>query len=94
MEQSENRIYSMILLRKVFSLKNVYINETHWLYNLQIYTVCKCRVEISQMLMEISLNLVGFTDFFCKEMLTSLISFSSRNTFSLNLLPKSERCLG
>ena len=43
---------------------------------------------ISHRLMEISLNLIGFTDFFCKEMLTSLISFSSRNNFSLNLLLK------
>ena len=38
--------------------------------------------------MEIFLNLIGFTDFFYKEMLTSLISFSSRYTFSLNLLLK------
>ena len=44
------------------------------------------------MLKEIFLNIIGFTDFFYKEMLTSLISFSSRNTFSLNLLLKSERC--
>ena len=44
--------------------------------------------------MEISLNLMGYTDFFNKELVTSLISFSSRNTFSLNLLLKSERCLG
>ena len=36
--------------------------------------------------MEISLNLMGFTDFFYKEMLTSISSFSSRYTFSLNLL--------
>ena len=38
--------------------------------------------------MEISLNLMGFTDFFHKEMLTKLISFSLRNTFSLNLFLK------
>ena len=38
--------------------------------------------------MEISLNLMGFTDFFYKEILTNLISFSSRYTFSLNLLLK------
>ena len=49
-------------------------------------TVCKSRVEISHTLMEISLNLMRFTDFFYKEMLTSLILFSSRNTFSLNLI--------
>ena len=36
--------------------------------------------------MEISLNLMGFTNFSHKEMFTSLISFSSRNIFSLNLL--------
>ena len=64
------------------------------IYMVQIYTVCKSRVEISHMLMEISSNLMGFTDFFYKEMLTSLVSFSSRNTFSLNLLLKSERSLG
>ena len=37
---------------------------------------------------KLSLNLMGFTDFFYKEMLISLISFSLKNTFSLNLLPK------
>ena len=68
----------MILLREVVSLNNT---ESHWLYTLQIYTVCKSRVEISHRLMEISLNLMGFEDVFYKEMLTSLISFSSRNTF-------------
>ena len=55
-------------------------------YTLQIYAVCKSRIEISHTLMEISLNIMGFTDFCYKEMLISLISFSSRNTFSLNLL--------
>ena len=43
---------------------------------------------ISDTLMEISLNLMGFTDFFYKEMLTSLILFYSKYTFSLNLLLK------
>ena len=59
-------------------------------------TVCKSRVEISHRLMEISLNLMGFTDLFYKKMLTSLISFSSTNTFLLNLLLKSDfkRSLG
>ena len=38
--------------------------------------------------MEISLNLMGFADFFYKEILTNLISFSSRYTFSLNPLLK------
>ena len=38
--------------------------------------------------MEISLNVLGFTDFFYKEILTNLTSFSSRYTFSLNLLLK------
>ena len=37
--------------------------------------------------MEISSNF-GFTDFFYKEMLNSLVSFSLRNTFSLDLLFK------
>ena len=47
----------MILLRKIVSLNNIYINESHWLYNLQIYTVCKSRVEINHRLMEIFLIL-------------------------------------
>ena len=93
MKQSENRIYSMILLRKAVPL-TLQCLYCHWLYNLQIYTVCKSPIEISHTLMEISLNLIGFTDFFYKETLTSLISFSSRNTFSLNLLLKRERSLG
>ena len=57
MKQSENRIESMILLRKIVSLNNVYINESNWLYTLQIYTVCKSRVEISHRLMEMFLIL-------------------------------------
>ena len=84
----------MILLRKVVSLKSISINESYWLYTSQIYTVCKPPVEMSQTLGEISLNLMGFTYFFYRQMLTSLISFSSRNTFSFNLLFKSESCLG
>ena len=72
----------MVLLRKWNR------NESHWPHTFQIYTVWKSRVEISHPLMEISLNLMGFTDFFYKEMLTSSISFSWRNTFSLNLLAK------
>ena len=47
----------MILLRKIVSLNNIYINESHWLYTLQIYTVCKSRVEIGHRLMEIFLIL-------------------------------------
>ena len=43
----------MILARKVIPLNNVYINESHWLYTLQIYAVCKSRVEIGHRLMEI-----------------------------------------
>ena len=39
MKRSENRIQSMILLRKVASLKKIYLNESHWLYTLQAYTV-------------------------------------------------------
>ena len=42
----------------------------------------------SHTLMEIPLNLMGFINFFYKEMLTSLILFSSRYAFSLNLLLK------
>ena len=78
----------MILLRKVISLKSNYSNESHWLYSLQIYTVQKSRVTIRHTLMEISLNLIGFTGFFYKEMLAGLISFSSSYTFSDNLLLK------
>ena len=40
---------------------------TGFIYNLQIYKVWKSQVEISHTLMEISLNLLGFTDFFYKE---------------------------
>ena len=47
----------MILLRKIVSLNNIYLNESHWLYTLQIYTVCKSGVEISHRLMEIFLIL-------------------------------------
>ena len=88
MKWSENRIESMILRKKVVSLKNIYVNENHWVCTLQSYTVWKSLVEITHMLMEISLNLVGFTDFFYKEMLTSLISLSSRNIFWINMLLK------
>ena len=77
-----------MLRRKVVSLKNIYVNESHSLCTLEIYTIWKYWVEISHTLMEISLNLKGFTDFSYKEMFTSLISFSPRNTFSLNLLLK------
>ena len=61
------------------------------------FTICKYIQFASlewKLVIEISLNLIGFTDFFYKVILTSLISFSSRNTFSLNLSLKSERCLG
>ena len=47
----------MILLRKIVSLNNIYINESHWVYTLQIYTVCKSGVEISHSLLEIFLIL-------------------------------------
>ena len=50
------------MLRKVVSLNNIYINESHWLYTLQIYTVCKSRVEISHRLMEIFLILKRLGD--------------------------------
>ena len=59
MKQSENRIYSMILLRKIVSQNNISINESHWLYTLPIYTVCKSRVETSHRLMETFLILKG-----------------------------------
>ena len=62
MKQSENRIKSMILLRKVVSLNSIYINESHRLYTLQIYTVCKSRVEISHRNMEIFLILKRLGD--------------------------------
>ena len=44
------------------------------------FTLCKY--------MEISLNPMGFTDFFYKEILTNLISLSSRYAFSRNVLLK------
>ena len=62
MKQSENRIKSMILLRKVVSLNSIYINESHRLYTLQVYTVCKSRVEISHRNMEIFLILKRLGD--------------------------------
>ena len=57
----------MILRRKVVSLKNIYFNESQWLYTLQIYTFKKSRVEISHTLMNMSLSLTVFTDFFYKD---------------------------
>ena len=53
MKKSENRIWSMILLRKTVSLNNIYINESHWPYTLQI---------ISHRLMEIFLILKRLGD--------------------------------
>ena len=47
----------MISLRKVASLKYIYINENHWLYTLQICSVWKSRVEISH-------TLISFLQFF------------------------------
>ena len=81
-------IFDLILLKKVISLKNAYINESNCLWTLKIYTVCQFRIEGSHTVMEISLNLMGFTDFFYKEMLNNLISFSSSHTFSFNVLLK------
>ena len=52
----------MILLGKIFSLNNIYINESHWLYTWQIYTVSKSRVEISHRVMEIFLILKRLGD--------------------------------
>ena len=88
MKRSENRIQSMILIRKVVSLRNICLNESRRLYTLQIYSFYKSRVATSHTYMEISLNLMCVTDFFYKQMLTSLISFPSGYTFSLNLLLK------
>ena len=50
----------MILLRKVVSRDNIYINESHWPYTLQIYTACKFWVEISDRLMKIFFILKGW----------------------------------
>ena len=50
----------MILLRKVVSRDNIYINESHWPYTLQIYIVCKFWVEISHRLMKIFFILKGW----------------------------------
>ena len=47
----------MISLRKVTSLKYIYINESQWLYTLQICTVWESRVEISH-------TLISFIQFF------------------------------
>ena len=69
----------MILLGKIVSVNKIYINESYWLYTLQRYTI-----KINHSFVKISLNLMDFTDLFYKEILTSVILFSSRNTFSLN----------
>ena len=69
----------MILLKKVVSLKNIFINKSHWLHTLQIHTICKSLVEIGRKFMEISLNYRDLIDFFNKEMLTSLFSLPSTN---------------
>ena len=52
----------MILHKKVVSLNNIYKNESHWLCTLQIYTVCKSRLEISHRLMEMFLILKRLED--------------------------------
>ena len=39
MKRSKNRIQSMVLLKKVVSQKNIYLNESNWLYTLQINTI-------------------------------------------------------
>ena len=52
----------MILLRKVVYPDNIYINESHWPYTLQIHTVCKFWVEISHGLMKIFFILKGWSD--------------------------------
>ena len=41
----------------------------------------KSQVKISNTLMGIYLNLMGFTDLFCQEMLTNLISFFFKEYF-------------
>ena len=52
-------------------------------------TLCKC-IQFESLEWKLVTH-SGFTGFFYKEMLTSLISFSSRNTFSLDLLFKARR---
>ena len=42
----------MILLRRTVFLKNIYMNESHWLYTWQVYAVSKFPVEISDRVME------------------------------------------
>ena len=69
MKRSENRMWSMIFLTKVVPLKDIYLNENHWLYTFQnIYSLKVSSSNYSHTL----------TDFFYKEMLTSLVSISSR----------------
>ena len=69
----------MTLFRKVASLKNIYINESHWLYTFQIYTICKSSVETSHTLMEELLNLIGFN-------WLSISSYCFRRATFLNIL--------
>ena len=66
MKLSGNRIYSMKLFTKVAPLKNIYMNESNWLNTLQIYSVEKSPLRFSHMFLEEHLNLISFTDFFCK----------------------------
>ena len=57
MKQSETVFRAWYYLGKLFPWTIFLINDSHWLYTLQIYTVCKSRVEISHRLMEIFLIL-------------------------------------
>ena len=88
----------MILLRKIVTLNNIYINESHWPYTLQIHTVCKSRIEIRHKLMEIFLilkRLGGQFDPFCgffknvsaKEMVNSWL-FVTFNIIINHIIPE------
>ena len=88
----------MTLLRKIVSLKNIYINESHWLYSWQIYTVSKSRVEISHRVIEIFLilkrlgnslapSVVFFKDVSAKETVNSWF-FVTFNIIISHIIPE------
>ena len=88
----------MTLLRKIVPLKNIYINESHWLYSWQIYTVSKSRVEISHRVIEIFLilkrlgnslapSVVFFKDVSAKETVNSWF-FVTFNIIISHIIPE------
>ena len=78
----------MILFKRVVSLKNIFINKSHWLHTLKINTICKSLAEVGQEFMKESFNRTDSTDFLEKKMLTSSFSFPSTNFHKLYYLKR------